>query len=47
MSKEADAILKAYHLGSNDKRLKKPYKNPFNRNKDRSKHRAYKNGYNE
>ena len=47
VSKEADAILKAYYMGSNDKRLKKPYRNPFNKNKNKSKHRAYRNGYNE
>jgi hypothetical protein len=47
MSKESEAIIKAYQLGSNDKRLKKPYRNPFNKNKNRSKHRAYRNGYNE
>ena len=47
MSKESDAIIKAYQKGNNDKRLKKPYKNIFNKNKERSKHRAYRNGYNE
>ena len=36
MSKESDVIIKAYRIGSNDKRLKKPYKNPFNKNKDKS-----------
>ena len=47
MSKESNAIIKAYQKGSNDKRLNKPYKNNFNKNKERSKHRAYRNGYNE
>lgn len=47
MSKESDAIIKSYYMGSNDKRLEKPYKNPFKKNKERSKYRAYRNGYNE
>lgn len=47
MNKEAYAIINAYQLGSNDKRLKLPYKNIFNKNKEKNKHRAYRNGYNE
>ena len=47
MNKEANVILKAYEQGSSDKRNGKPYSNPYNKNKDKVKHKAYKNGYNE
>jgi len=47
MSKESNAIIRAYQLGSSDKKQKKSYSNPFNKNKDKSKHKAYHNGYNE
>lgn len=46
-NKQTQTTLNAYYLGSNDKRLKRPYKNPFNKNKDKRKHKAYWNGYNE
>ena len=47
MSKESESIIKAYQRGSDDKRSKRPYKNVFNKNKEKSKHKAYRNGYNE
>lgn len=47
MSKESISILDAYYQGFNDKRLKRPYKNPYNKNKDRIKYKAYRNGYND
>lgn len=47
MSKESNAILGAYHLGLNDKIEGKPCKNPFGKQKDRWKHKAYQNGYND
>ena len=47
MSKKFDAILKAYHLGEKDKREGRPRKNPFGKQKDREKHKAYDNGYND
>jgi hypothetical protein len=45
MSKESQKIISAYHLGEKNKRLNLPYKNPFNKNKDKVKYKAYKNGY--
>ena len=45
MSKEADAIHKAYRMGWRDRAEGKVYTNTFNKNKERYKHRAYKNGY--
>ncbi len=45
MSKSALAILEAWARGDNDARLKKPYKNPYNKQKDRVKYKAYQNGY--
>jgi len=47
MSKEADKIIDAYHMGENDKRLKRPCNNPFNKNKEKNKYKAYKNGFNQ
>lgn len=47
MGKETNLIIDAYYQGSNDKRLKRPYKNPYNKNKDKRKFKAYKNGYND
>lgn len=47
MSKESDKIIEAYRMGEHDKRQKHPYSNPFCKNtKERDKHRAYKNGWN-
>lgn len=46
MSKEENKIIDAYHMGENDKRLKKPYNNSFNKNREKRKHKAYKNGFN-
>jgi len=46
MNKSANNILDAFYMGSNDKRLNKPYKNPFNKNKDKRRYKAYKNGFN-
>ena len=46
MSKESDTIVKAYRMGWRDRADGRIYVNPFkNKNKDRYKHRAYKNGY--
>lgn len=45
MSKEANSIYSAFQLGAEDKRNKKPYNNPFCKNKQKSKFKAYKNGY--
>jgi len=45
MSKESVKIIDAYSLGSNDKRLGKPYKNPFCKNRQKAKHKAYQNGF--
>ena len=45
MSKEADAVINAWQQGDNDARLKKPYKNPFKKNSQKSKHKAYNNGF--
>jgi len=47
MSKESEKIIGAYHMGSNDKRLKRPYKNPFKKNSEKTKYIAYRNGYHE
>lgn len=46
MSKESQKIIDAYSLGMNDKQMRLPYKNPFNKNKDKSKYKVYKDGYN-
>ena len=45
MSKESDSILDARQQGWHDRKEGKPYKNPYNKNRERYKHRAYKNGY--
>lgn len=39
-------IIEAFHRGSEDKRLKLPYKNPFCKNRQKDYYKAYKNGYN-
>ena len=44
MSKESVKIVGAYQQGVKDKQLK-VYKNPYNKNKDRVKYIAYKNGF--
>ena len=46
MSKESIKIIDANQMGQSDKRLKKPYKNPFCKNRQKDKHRAYRMGYN-
>jgi len=45
MSKEADSIIRAWRKGDQDRVAKKPYKNPYNKNSQRAKHKAYSNGY--
>jgi hypothetical protein len=40
-SKESEKVVDAYYQGMNDKRLNKPYNNPFNKNSKKSKHKAY------
>jgi len=45
MSKESDKIIDAYHMGESDNRLKKSYDNPFNKNREKKKYKAYKNGF--
>lgn len=47
MSKESNVIIDAYQLGDDDKRLNRPYKNPFNKNRQKDKYKAYKNGFNQ
>lgn len=47
MSKKSYAIIKAYHRGAEDRRLGKPYLNPYSKSRERDKHKAYKNGYND
>jgi len=46
MSKESDAICRAWSKGMNDKRLNRGYHNPFNKNRDKHKYKAYHTGYN-
>lgn len=46
MSKQSDKIIEAYHKGENDKRGGKPHLNPYHKNSEREKYRAYNNGYN-
>lgn len=46
MSKESDKIIKAWQRGEADKRAGKLYVNPYNRNSERHKYKAYNNGYN-
>jgi hypothetical protein len=47
MSKETDAILKAYHIGEKDKKDGFPCKNLFSKQKYPLKWKAYMNGYND
>ena len=47
MSKESEKIIDAFQKGSDDKRLKKPYQNPYNKNSQKSKYKSYRKGYNE
>ena len=46
MSKESEKIINAWQRGETDKRAGKPYVNPYNRNSERHKYKAYNNGYN-
>ena len=46
MSKESNRITEAYYKGENDKRLGKPYNNPYHKNSERDKYKAYNKGYN-
>jgi len=46
MSKQSEKIINAWQRGETDKRNGKPYINPYNRNSERDKHKAYNNGYN-
>ena len=46
MSKESEKIINAWQRGETDKRNGKPYINPYNRNSERHKYKAYNNGYN-
>lgn len=43
--KETNSILEAFHLGMEDSRNRKIYNNPFNKQKDKAKYKAYKNGF--
>ena len=47
MSKEANAIIRAWQKGDNDRRLRKPYSNPFKKHSQRDKFKAYRAGYNQ
>ena len=46
MSKQANAIIKAYQQGSADAKSGKPYLNPYAKSRQKDKHKAYRNGYN-
>jgi len=46
MGKESEKIINAWQRGEADKRNGEPYVNPYNRNSERDKHKAYNNGYN-
>ena len=45
MSKQANAIINAYQKGSADSKSGLPYRNPYNKNRQKDKHKAYRNGY--
>ena len=45
MSKESNKIVDAYYLGQSDKLASKPRLNPFKKNSQKSKYKAYENGY--
>lgn len=47
MAHDANAILTAYNQGVNDKQAGKGLENPFKKNSQRVKHKAYHRGYNE
>lgn len=42
---ESFSILLAWNRGYNDAFLKKPYKNPYKKNSQKDKFKAYKDGY--
>ncbi len=44
--KQHNQKVDAYWIGAEDKRLGRPYKNPFDKNMKKAYHKAYKNGYN-
>ena len=47
MSKESDSIIRAWQKGDSDRRIGKPYSNPFKKQSQREKFKAYRSGYNQ
>ncbi len=46
MSKESEAILKAWRKGQSDRIHEKPYNNPYKKTQ-KEKRKAYQRGYNQ
>ena len=44
-TKTLQKTIDAYYKGDSDRRLKRPYNNPYNKNKEKKEYKAYKNGY--
>lgn len=47
MAQDANAILRAYNQGVNDRQAGRSLANPYKKNSQRVKHKAYHRGYSE
>lgn len=45
MSKASDKIIEAWQKGNSDRINRIPYQNPYKKNSEKSKYKAYHNGF--